>query len=420
MEFGKKSKDVRLKFGVSEGEIKRWVHSYRNTGKVHDSGGRPALLSPAVAKRIKAEVSNNRFEKTESEVANIIQNAINQERLSNSRLAECSLPRISTRFMGRIQKAVGFVSGRAEQMTDARALACACKFNAICTAVAHFFMMLLTVPHLTFNADGTSFQTGGGLSELVKVRYLPEDFESKGGPLKVAAQKGQSLVCFFIKVYIFINAFGNSGPVTFILDDGNMVENTIDVHEVYGLGVGTELTTKAYLVFCKTRSANMEFYRWFFEDVFVKFVIDSRTIYKIDLSVPAYFWLDGESDQINPLKEKRVIEICEEFNIIIGKPPASTTSKTQPLDAGTVFLSAKNINRGLRKPEDKNKYMDSAMSDTLKKVIIEHEARIGHPFPAAHKNLLTNGVQQVRYLLVNSMQPKRIKDSFIDRAVGLY
>ena len=64
--------------------------------------------------------------------------------------------------------------------------------------------MLLTVPQLKFNADGTSFQTGGGLSELVKVGYLPEDFESKGASLKVAAQKGQSLVCFIIKVYIFI------------------------------------------------------------------------------------------------------------------------------------------------------------------------------------------------------------------------
>ena len=54
-----------------------------------------------------------------------------------------------------------------------------------------------------------------------------------------------------------------------------MVKNTIDVHEVYGLGVGTELSTKAYLVFCKTRSANLEFYKWFFEDVFVKFVTES-------------------------------------------------------------------------------------------------------------------------------------------------
>ena len=79
VEFDKKIKDARLRFEVSALELKRWVHTYRSIGKVHDSGGRPALLSPAVAKIIKAEISNNRFEKTESEVANIIQNAINKE-----------------------------------------------------------------------------------------------------------------------------------------------------------------------------------------------------------------------------------------------------------------------------------------------------------------------------------------------------
>ena len=139
---------------------------------------------------------------------------------------------------------------------------------------------------------------------------------------------------------MFINAFGNSGPPIFIVADASMIENTIDVHEVYGLGIGTELTAKAYVVFCKTRSANMEFYRWFFESVFVQFVVECRKLYRIDLSVPAYFCLDGESDQINPMKEVRIIEICENVNIIIGKPPASTTSKTQPLDAGTIFLTA--------------------------------------------------------------------------------
>ena len=47
-------------------------------------------------------------------------------------------------------------------------------------------MVPLTSPYLKFNADGTSFQTGGGLTDLVKVKYLPDDWEAKDGrPFKV-------------------------------------------------------------------------------------------------------------------------------------------------------------------------------------------------------------------------------------------
>ena len=39
--------------------------------------------------------------------------------------------------------------------------------------------------------------------------------------------------------------------------------------------------------------------------------------------------------------------ICREYNIVVGKPPASTTSISQPLDVGKAFVAAKTINRGV-------------------------------------------------------------------------
>ena len=127
-----------------------------------------------------------------------------------------------------------------------------------------------------FNAGGTSFETGGGLTDLVKVKYIPDDWEAKGGrPLKVAAQKDGQLVSFSIKYYMFVNAVGDIGAPIYIIADFNM-----EVHEVKGMGICTDLHAITYVVFCKTRSANMEFYRWFFKKVFVKFVLDCRmTVY---------------------------------------------------------------------------------------------------------------------------------------------
>ena len=51
----------------------------------------------------------------------------------------------------------------------------------------------------------------------------------------------------------------------------------------------------------------------------------SRLVLKLDISAPAYFCLDGEGEQIISMKEDEIISVCKEHNIIIGKPPASTT-----------------------------------------------------------------------------------------------
>ena len=88
------------------------------------------------------------------------------------------------------------------------------------TAVAHHAMVPLTSPYLLFNADGTSSQTEGGLTDLVKVKYLPYDWEARNvRPLKVAAQKDGQLVSFFIKYYMFVNAVGDIGAPIYIIAD---------------------------------------------------------------------------------------------------------------------------------------------------------------------------------------------------------
>jgi hypothetical protein len=73
----------------------------------------------------------------------------------------------------KVQGKMGLKTGNAEQTTDTRAVATADKLNAVSVAAAHFFMMPLTSPHVVINADGTSFQTGGGLTELKAVVYDP-------------------------------------------------------------------------------------------------------------------------------------------------------------------------------------------------------------------------------------------------------
>ena len=57
-------------------------------------------------------------------------------------------------------------------------------------------MMPLTVPDLAINADGTSYQTSGGLTDKVQVLYDPLERVEKREPLKVMAVKGSTLTAF--------------------------------------------------------------------------------------------------------------------------------------------------------------------------------------------------------------------------------
>ena len=52
----------------------------------------------------------------------------------------------------------------------------------------------------------------------------------------------------------------------------------VTVISMKGMGICTDLHAITYIVFCKTKSANVEFYRWFFKKVFVKFILPVTVI----------------------------------------------------------------------------------------------------------------------------------------------
>ena len=104
------------------------------------------------------------------------------------------------------------------------------------------------------------------LPSVLKLSAVPPsspalDQEMKEGPLKVSAQKGASLLAYFIQLYLFCSAFRISGSLIFIVANSHMDSHQIDVHEVPGLSIGSDINAKAYVVFCQTRSENVTFYR---------------------------------------------------------------------------------------------------------------------------------------------------------------
>lgn len=122
-------------------------------------------------------------------------------------------------------------------------------------------MMQLTDPRITINAEGTLYQTRGGLTDQVASVYDPEEQVSRSTPLKVLSAKGSSLTAFFVKFHMCMNVTGTTASPGYIVSDINMKEGAIDCYEVPGLAIGTEVDSSGYNLFAKTRAVNESFYR---------------------------------------------------------------------------------------------------------------------------------------------------------------
>ena len=394
------------KYSLDRTLLNRWVARYRKNGKVYGKG-RPTLIGSPIIKELKDMVTNKIHNKTTTAFIDDLQNLHKKRMVEEKNIAPCSVKPVSRRSIGRVVLKMKLKKGKAEQTTDARAVATADKLNSVSIAAAHHLMVPLSSPYLIINADGTAYSTGGGLTDGVEVYYLADD--QQGKTLKVPAQKESTLTSYFVKYYLCITAAGAIATPIYICADDNMKEGVIDVHEVVGLGLGQEVLGTGYVVFSKTRAVNEEFYRWWFVTIFTKFIIDLRMLHNISDSVPVYFTLDGEDVQIKPMKSAAIQEISKELNIIIGKPPASTTSISQPCDVGKIFMSSKTKNKHLKRVQD---IAEAAMNTKLRDVIRKHDTITGKKFKSHHIKAFILGIQIVQHILQTTLRKDMVSDSF--------
>jgi hypothetical protein len=248
--------------------ISRWVRAIKSGSKLAISG-RPTIVAKEHLPKIQDFINSSKTSiKAAAFEEEVYKYAILTSQDSKN-TSESQVRRPSRRTLGRLKNALQIKTGNAELTTNARAIACADIRNAVSMCAAQHLMVPLVSHFLILNMDATQYAVGNNSNRKAKVKYINRP--SKGKSLEVVKEKGDSgITCFFIKNYLLISAGGVAADPVYIIADDNMNKEEIDIHEVDGLGNNISPDNKGYVIFCKTRCADLKFYEWFNATVLVQ------------------------------------------------------------------------------------------------------------------------------------------------------
>lgn len=319
----------------------------------------------------------------------------------------------SAKAIAKYEEKMGIMTKNAEATTNARAEAVADLQNAISFAAMNYGIVPYVLPQLIVNCDATQFTVGSESGRKIQVKVL-----TKSECYKVLPdESNKGITAYFIKYYLIMNAYGQISHPIFVVADETMAEDTIDVYRVPCLSLSVSLESTGWLVFCKTRCCNLAFYRWLLKDMIVDFISLIKKHHQIDATSLAWFQLDGEALQIAPFNDSTILQVFHANNITVGKPPASTTSITQPCDVGPCFKSVKSA---LKKYDDSDVENMKFELCELGKIFDQHVSKssTSKQMSARHQKLAKLGLLRVKRALTETINPIFVKHSF--EATGIY
>ena len=267
-------------------------------------------------------------------------------------------PHRSTKFL--LGRQLHVNSGFAEETTPARAVATRSIWNAVLFAAMNCAMRSLVVVHLIAKRAASQFKVGNCSYGRVEVKYIVDGAQPAG--LKSVADNN-GIVAYFIKYFLLIFADGSSRPPVYVISDASMPADVIDCYTIPGLEISTDVMSTGYVVFCRTRCANQAFFAWLNEAIIFTAIRVRKVVFGLDPDVMTWFQLGGEPVQIAIYQSEQMQKKLENMNIVVGKPPASTTEITQPCDIRHCFKGPKTALKHIN-DSDVDEYQKLAAEET--------------------------------------------------------
>lgn len=398
-------KVVARKYGIKEGTLRKWVKMNRDGIKFKDGYKKRSYLTEDQESSLKRKLENNKFQiRTEDYVVEV-----RSMTAETAKIKQQSPPILSRQWYWNLEKKLGIKTLNAEVTTNARAEATSDILNFVSFAAMNYlYVKLLEIrPQMILNADATQFKVGNRTDGKVQVKAI----SLKKGPVKATpkARDPATGMAFFIKYFLLMSAAGNAHTPVYVIANPQLDAEEMYPYLVRDLGASTEAGSAGWVVFCKTRGCNKAFFNWYQSEIVQKTIVGLRKIYSNEnennFDEIAWFQLDGEPIQIECFKSPDVIEHFNDLNIVVGKPPASTTEATQAADRGNCFKGAKTTLRYFKNFHfDDRIYRD--MLQTLDTVFNNHNT-------AVRESFIRNGGNLNNYIAISTIHCKMAKDGII-------
>lgn len=405
-------------YNISHVTIGKWVLAMKENRILHEKGGRPCLVDAQTAAFIMtslhAPMPVPQFKSLVDKAVEDRFQELNRPMLQFNGLSRQSMKRLKARYE--------LKSGNAEENTKAREVAVSCPRNALTFAAMNKYMSEKVSKHTMLNMDATQFEVGNTHEERVASVYLARPADGK--PLKVPKQDDTDHggLHYYIKYFLLMTADGRRADPVFCIADPSMKEDEYTAYYIEGLGIDTTAIGKAFgwLVVCSTRCCNVAFYKWLNRELIVPTVQKIKAANNLPDTATTFLQLDGEAVQIAPYEDDVVLEQLAEHNIVVGKPPASTTSITQPCDVGNCFKAAKTHLKAVHDRHVETDPMRKVLEAKLKEhidarkaaYIKKHGCDTGFKSLASHKKVAALGLLRVLTALKDTMKISTIEKSF--------
>ncbi len=443
-DYGKSPVSLANRFHLLPNTVGKWANKVKQGKTLGEGSGRPTTYTPQALKMMKEKMSKSKFAFRPHQVQDMLVEAARNS--AEERGVNVAQSGGSKSTMFRASRTMGLVSGTAEATTDARIVACSELRNQVSHAAANNLMVerANVSSLLNINFDGTSFESAGAGADDVEVKYVPAPTKKSLAPSRGLVVEpdpdDKTLTKCYIKYMCIVCAAGLQQAPIYMLADSNMTEEEFRVARVQNMGIGTDITNYGWIVFTKTRAANVAFYKWLFTSAVIPMVNEIKQVYRLPADSKAWVQMDGESVQLQPLFDKNLLSALKEKHIHVGKLPGSTTSINQPCDAVNIFRGPKTQNKKIANKDVKdNKFMRAALDSVFKQhhVWLNSEERgtkraLGKrkkrpaardpvdliQMEPAYVKLCILGLLRVQLALQLCMRPHMIRESF--KATGIY
>ena len=269
-------------------------------------------------------------------------------------------------------------------------------------------------PQLIGNYDATQFIVSEKNQELlVTIKRENIDGTSNDGDVPLTNVEDSTLD-FGVKWMMIANALGHLGEDVFLVNDPNMDAEDFNHYKILGLSHRNNPSSCGYLCFCKTRAGNTQFFKWYSTEILPNFVDTCRKLLpEEDRKQSFYLIADGELLQMQPF-DNDVIQKMDEFNIDLGKGPASCTNTIgKACDRSNLFKSVKKTLKSVTSLT-KVDFVDPVLEQRIQKIISKDHAKLS----VEKRERIIRGVIKIARSLGRVVNFQIVSHGF--QRVGLY